>query len=306
MANRPGQKIKMTSIDELLCVPSTEGTTDVEVEAIYPFENHPFKVLDDEKMDELVESIKANGILTPVIVRPDDEGTYEMISGHRRLHAAKKAGLRKVPAIIKEVTDDEATIMMVDANVQREEILPSEKAFAYKMRYDAMRRQGGRPSKNNSSQVGRDFQTDVVLAKEVGESRNQVHRFMKLTDLIPDLLDLVDEKKIPLMTAVEISFLSKQVQQWTYEYIKENGVIKWEMVTAFRREVDKENVTQQELINFYNSLKPVPSSKKKITLSERKLNQYFPGTMSVKDRENLIYELLAKWKEEQAFEEDEE
>lgn len=305
MANRPGQKIKMTSIDELLCVPSTEGTTDVEVEAICPFENHPFKVLDDEKMDELVESIKANGILTPVIVRPDDEGTYEMISGHRRLHAAKRAGLRKVPAIIKEVTDDEATIMMVDANVQREEILPSEKAFAYKMRYDAMKRQAGRPSKN-SYQVGTNYRADEELAKLVGDSKNQVYRFMRLTDLIPDLLDLVDERKIPLMTAVEISFLSKRVQQWTYEYIKENGIIKWEMVTAFRREVDKENVTQQELINFYNSLKPVPSSKKKITLSERKLNQYFPGTMSVKDRENLIYELLAKWKEEQAFEEDEE
>lgn len=306
MANRPGQKIKMTSIDELLCVPSTEGTTEIEVEAIYPFENHPFKVQDDEKMDELVESIKANGVLSPVIVRPDDEGTYEMISGHRRIHAAKRAGLRKIPAIIKEVTDDEATIMMVDANVQREEILPSEKAFAYKMRYDAMKRQAGRPSKNNSSQVGRNFQTDVVLAQQVGESRNQVHRFMNLTELIPNLLDMVDIKKIPLMTAVELSHLSKQVQKWTYEYIKENGVIKWEMVTAFRREVDKESVTQQEVINFYNSLKPVPSSKKKITLSERKLNQYFPGTMTPTDRENLIYELLAKWKEEQVYGEDDE
>ncbi len=305
MANRPGQKIKMTSIDELLCVPSTEGTTDIEVEAIYPFENHPFKVLDDEKMDELVESIKVNGVLTPVIVRPDDEGTYEMISGHRRLHAAKRAGLRKVPAIVKEVTDDEATIMMVDANVQREEILPSEKAFAYKMRYDAMKRQAGRPSKN-SDQVGTNFRADEELARLVGDSKNQVYRFMRLVELIPELLDMVDIKKIPLMTAVELSHLSKQVQRWTYEYIKENGVIKWEMVTAFRREVDKEHVTQQELITFYNSLKPVPSSKRKITLSEKKLNQYFPGTMSVKDRENLIYELLAKWKEEQEYEEDDE
>ncbi len=305
MANRPGQKIKMTSIDELLCVPSTEGTTDIEVEVIYPFENHPFKVLDDEKMDELVESIKVNGVLTPVIVRPDDEGTYEMISGHRRLHAAKRAGLRKVPAIVKEVTDDEATIMMVDANVQREEILPSEKAFAYKMRYDAMRRQGARKDLT-SSQVGTKLRADDELAKQVGESRNMVQRYMRLVDLIPELLDLVDIKKVPLMTAVEMSFLSKQVQRWTYEYIKENGVIKWEMVTAFRREVDKEHVTQQELITFYNSLKPVPSSKRKITLSEKKLNQYFPETMSVKDRENLIYELLAKWKEEQEYEEDDE
>ena len=125
MGQRVGQKIKMTSLDELLCVPEISGTTDIQVEAIYPFENHPFKVVDDEKMDELVDSIKANGVLTPVIVRPDDEGTYEMISGHRRLHAAKRAGLKKIPAIVKQVTDDEATIMMVDANVQREEILPS-------------------------------------------------------------------------------------------------------------------------------------------------------------------------------------
>ena len=125
MAKRPGQKITMTSIDELLCVPDTEGTIDIDVAAIYPFENHPFKVLDDERMEELTESIRANGILTPVLVRPDDEGTYEMISGHRRLRAAKKAGLRKIPAIIKEMTDDEATIAMVDGNIQREEILPS-------------------------------------------------------------------------------------------------------------------------------------------------------------------------------------
>ena len=242
-----------------------------------------------------------------------------MISGHRRLHAAKRAGLRKVPAIVKEVTDDEATIMMVDANVQREEILPSEKAFAYKMRYDAMRRQGARTdltssqngtkskrSTSSQNETKSGLRADEELAALMGESRNQIQRYLRLTELIPELLDLVDEKKIPLMTAVEISFLSKQVQKWTYEYIRENGAIKWEMVTAFRREVDKENVTQHELISFYNSLKPVPSSKKKITLSERKLNQYFPGTMSVKDRENLIYELLAKWKEEQAFEEDDE
>ena len=124
MPKRPGQKITMTSIDELLCVPDTEGTVDIDVKAIYPFENHPFKVVDDEKMDELVESIQANGILTPVLVRPDDEGTYEMISGHRRLHAAIRVGLVKIPAVIKEMTNDEATIAMVDANVQREEILP--------------------------------------------------------------------------------------------------------------------------------------------------------------------------------------
>ena len=134
MAGRAGQKIKLTSIDELLCVPETEGTIDLDVRAIYPFENHPFKVIDDEKMDELVESIKTNGVLTPVLVRPDDEGTYEMISGHRRLHAAKRAGLFRIPAIVKEMTNDDAVIARVDANVQREEVLPSEKAFAYRMK----------------------------------------------------------------------------------------------------------------------------------------------------------------------------
>ena len=142
MAGRAGQKIKLTSIDELLCVPETEGTIDIDIRAIYPFENHPFKVVDDEKMDELVESIKANGILTPVLVRPDDEGTYEMISGHRRLHAAKRAGLLRIPAIVKEMTNDDAVIAMVDANVQREEILASERAFSLKMKMDALNHRG--------------------------------------------------------------------------------------------------------------------------------------------------------------------
>lgn len=144
MAQRVGQKVKLSSIDELLGVPSTEGTVDLDVMTIYPFENHPFRVVDDEKMEELVESIKESGVLTPVLVRPDDEGTYEMISGHRRLHAAKRAGLRKIPAIIKEMTNDDATIAMVNANMQREEILPSERAFALKMKMDALNHQGKR------------------------------------------------------------------------------------------------------------------------------------------------------------------
>ena len=165
MAKRPGQKITMTSIDELLCVPDTEGTIDIDVEAIYPFDNHPFKVIDDERMEELTESIRTNGVITPVLVRPDDEGTYEMISGHRRLRAAKRAGLRKIPAIIKEMTDDEATILMVDSNIQRENLLPSEKAFAYKMKMDALKHQGHR--------------SDLTL-DQVGPKLNQT--------LLPDVL----------------------------------------------------------------------------------------------------------------------
>ena len=293
------EKIHFASVDELLGAPvNKEGTEEIRVDQIFPFENHPFKVIDDEKMEELVQSIEANGVLTPVLVRPDDEGTYEMISGHRRLHAAKRAGLTVIPAIVKEMTDDDATICMVDSNVQREEILPSEKAYAYKMRYEAMRRQAGRPSKN-SSQVGTNFRADTELAKQMGESRNQVQRFMRLTELIPDLLDYVDMKKIPLMTAVELSYFSMEQQEWIYEYIKENGMIKWDQVTALRREEDMETLTQDKLIKFFNEIRTPVMTQQKVTIPERTLNKYFPKTMSVSQREKVILELLEKWKSEQ-------
>lgn len=293
------EKIHFASVDELLGAPvNKEGTEEIRVDQILPFENHPFKVIDDDRMEELVQSIEANGVLTPVLVRPDDEGTYEMISGHRRLHAVKRAGLSVIPAIVKEMTDDEATICMVDSNVQREEILPSEKAYAYKMRYEAMRRQAGRPSKN-SSQVGTNFRADTELAKQMGESRNQVQRFMRLTELTPDLLDYVDMKKIPLMTAVELSYFSIEQQDWIFEYIKENGMIKWDQVTALRREEDLESLTQEKLIEFFNGFRTPVLTQKKITIPERTLNKYFPKTMSVSDREKVIFELLEKWKSEQ-------
>ena len=305
MATRPGQKIKMTSIDELLCVPETEGTTELDIRAIYPFENHPFKVLDDEKMEELVDSIKANGILTPVIVRPDDEGTYEMISGHRRLHAAERAGLTKIPAIIKELTDDESTILMVDANIQREEILPSEKAFAYKMKLDAVKRQAGRPKKltkeelaNNSAQVGRNLESADLVAQQVGESRMQLRRYIRLTELIPELLEWVDAKRVPLNTGVEMSFFSREVQGWLYEYCRENGIPKWNEIADLRTVTNQTELTQEQLIQYLCKNQPTPPDPKKITFTQRKLNQYFPKYMSVNEREQIIIELLEKWKEE--------
>ena len=169
---RPGQKVRMVSVDELLGVEGEESSLELEIEKIQSFQNHPFKVVDDDKMEELVNSIRQNGVLTPVLVRPTDDGGYEMISGHRRMHAAQRAGLRKIPAIIRELTDDEATIVMVEANSQREEVLPSEKAFAYKMRYEAMKRQGSRRDLT-SYQVGTKLRADEELAKDVGESKNQ-------------------------------------------------------------------------------------------------------------------------------------
>jgi ParB family chromosome partitioning protein len=208
VAKRVGQKIKMTSIDELLCVPSVAGCEEIEVAKIRLFKNHPFKVLDDEKMHELVESIMLNGVLVPVTVRSieDGDGDYEMISGHRRLFAVKEIGLARIPAIVKNYNDDEAVLSMVDSNLQREEILPSEKAYAYKLKYEAMKRQGKR-NDLTSSQLGKKLWADEQLAKDVGESRNQVHRFLRLAEVIPCILDLVDKKVRAVVTAVEISCL---------------------------------------------------------------------------------------------------
>ena len=298
MAKRPGQKITMTSIDELLCVPDTEGTVDIEVEAISPFENHPFKVVDDEKMEELVESIKANGVLTPVLVRPDDEGTYEMISGHRRLRAAKKAGLRKIPAIIKEMTNDEAVIAMVDANVQREEILPSEKAFAFKMKMDAIRHQGKSTDETLFPEETKSYSGDIV-GKSEGLTRTQVYRYIRLTELIPKLLDMVDEKRLALAMAVEISYFNKNVQQWLYEYIKENGMIKQEQIMELRPYREDKNMTQEQLINILVKSRSTTEKRKKITITERKLNKYFPAYYSQTEIERVIVGLLEQWKAEQ-------
>ena len=225
---RPGEKIKLISVDELLGVPNEEAAVEIRISEIVPFKNHPFKVLDDEKMQDLVSSIKQNGILTPVLVRSIGENHYEMISGHRRMHAAKLAGLELIPAFVRKLSDDDATIVMVDANLQREEILPSEKAFAYRMKYDAVKRKIGRPGKDGRVLNGRtvtvaekmsqnetiSVRSDLAGADQLGESRAQLQRYIRLTFLIRELLDLVDNKQIPLMTAVDISFIDEQTQKY--------------------------------------------------------------------------------------------
>ena len=208
MKNRSGEKIKLTSIDELLGVVNEESAMEIEIDKIHPFAGHPFKVIDDEKMQDLIDSIQENGVLTPVLIRPDNHDGYEMISGHRRMHAAQLAGLVTIPAIVREMTDDDAVIAMVDANIQREELLPSEKAFAYKMKLEAMKRQAGRPSKNNSGQNDQNLSGLVsrdVLAQQVGESSKQIQRFIRLTELIPDLLEMVDTKRLNFTIAVDLN-----------------------------------------------------------------------------------------------------
>lgn len=300
---RPGQKIKMVSVDELLGCAGEESSLEIDINRIQPFQNHPFKVVDDAKMDDLVNSIRQNGVLTPVLVRPTDDGGYEMISGHRRMHAAERAGLATIPAIIRELTDDDATIVMVEANSQREEILPSEKAFAYKMRMEAVKRQAGRPGKDNYSQLGNNFGTKTSseeLAKELGESKNQIFRFIRLTELIPELLEMVDTKKMPLVTAVDISYIDQKVQQYLYEYIKENGMVKSYQVTALRKYLeDYESISQSKMITVLNEMITGKTQSKSVHFTEKKLRKYFSSNYTVNDMEKIMIRLLEKWKSEQ-------
>lgn len=299
MKKRSGEKIQLLSVDELLGVPSGDPVTEIDVEKIYPFENHPFKVIDDERMEDLVESIRYNGVLTPVVVRPDDEGGYEMISGHRRLYAVNKIGLPTIPATIKEMDDDDAVIAMVDSNIQREEILPSEKAFAYRMRYEAMRRRAGRPGKN-SSQVGTNYRADEDLAKQVGESRNQVHRFIRLTEVIPELLALIDRGNIAIMTGVEISHLNPTIQRWLFEYIKDNGTIKSYQITALREVISyNPEITRDEATKIMNDNLPGRMPAMRVNFTSNQLRKYFPAYYSAQEAKAVIEEILANWKKEQ-------
>lgn len=295
MSSRVGQQIKMASIDELLGAPDMDGSIEIDIRAIYPFENHPFRVVDDEKMDDLVESIKLNGILTPVLVRPDDKGTYEMVSGHRRLHAARRAGLLKIPALVRELTTAEATILMVDANIQREEILPSEKAFALKMKMDAIKHQGKKLSNTLSTQWTMKRSGDIVGETE-GIAKSQVHKYIRLTELIPALLEMVDKKRLALSVAVELSYLSKTVQQWSFEYIYQKGMIKQEQLMELRKYRDKEDLTREQFLTVLDESMAYIKRAPKVTLSGRKLSKFFPAYYSRNEMEGIIFELLAKWK----------
>ena len=295
MKSKSADKIKMPSIDELLGVSGEESATDIEISRIHSFANHPFKVLDDDKMDDLVKSIKQNGVLTPVLVRPDKNNSYEMISGHRRMHAAIKAGLETIPAIVRDMEDDEAIVIMVDANIQREELLPSEKAFAYKMKRDAMKRQGIRTDLT-SCQNGTKFRADAAMAEQIGESARSIQRYIRLTELIPDLLDYVDKKRLQFTVAVDISYIDKEIQTWLFEYIKENGTVKAVQVAALRTALEVGPMTQAKMISILVNSQPGRKQEQKITLSEKKLRNFFSDKYTAEDMESVILELLDQWK----------
>ena len=299
---RPGQKIKLKSVEELLGVVNEESAMDIEIEKIRPFRNHPFKVVDDEKMQDLIESIRTNGILSPVLIRPVGNDRYEMVSGHRRMHAAQLLGQERVPAIIREMTDDEAIVKMVDSNIQREELLPSEKAFAYKMKREAMRRQAGRPKKENLDQNGPNLIGQAsrdILAQEIGESTQQIHRYIRLTELLPELLDLVDKKRLQFTVAVEISYIDSEVQKWIYEYIRENGQIRLNQITALRTQMQMGAISQSKMISVLNDSLPGRLPSTKLTFSDKKLRQYFPQEYTITQMRGVIEDLLAEWKMDQ-------
>ena len=298
MKNRTGEKVKLASLDELLGVVNEESAMEIEISKIHAFKNHPFKVLDDEKMQDLVDSVKLSGVLTPVLLRVDQNEEYEMISGHRRLHAAKLAGLTTIPAIVRELSDDDAVIAMVDANIQREELLPSEKAFAYRMKLEAMKRQGYRTDLTLSQNETK-LRSDEVLSKQVGESRAQVQRYIRLTELIPDLLDLVDAKKLNFTIAVDISYIDKEIQKWIYEYIRDTGFIKQNQISALREQLKVGSVNQVGMLTIFNKCMMVKNAPRTITFSEKKLTKYFPDTYTAEDMERVIESLLEKWMQEQ-------
>ncbi|WP_373215822.1 ParB/RepB/Spo0J family partition protein [Ruminococcus sp. 5_1_39BFAA] len=293
MKERVGQKIKLTNYEALLGVSNEESAVDVSIRDIHSFENHPFKVVDDDKMAELVESIKVNGVLTPVLIRPSKKTRgYEMISGHRRLHAAGLAGLSMIPAIVREMDDDTAVLAMVDANIQREELLPSEKAFAFKMKMDAMRHQGTSRHEVEKSEKW----TCEKVGEAGGIGGRQVQRYIRLTELIPELIEFVDKKKIQLSLGVDISYIDKEIQQWIYEYIKENGTVKPKQISALREECEKGVMTQPKLIMIMNNYQTGKTSGGKLTLSEKKLREYFPASYGSDDIKNVLFQLLDKWK----------
>ena len=244
-----------------------------------------------------MESIRANGILSPVLVRPIGNDIYEMVSGHRRMHAASLLGMESIPAIIREMTDDEAIVKMVDANIQREELLPSEKAFAYKMKMDAMRRQGERQDLT-SRQFVEKLSSDEI-GESVGMSGRQIQRFIRLTELIPPLLDYVDQKRLQFTVAVEISYIDPEIQKWLLEYIKDNGTVKLNQISLLRDQLQAGAMTQARMISLLNDSQPGKAPSSKLTFTEKKLREYFPASYTIPQMRSTIEALLSDWKQNQ-------
>ena len=276
-----------------------EQVQQIPIDELHPFTNHPFKVLDDEAMTRTVESIAQYGVLAPLIARPRPDGDgYEIISGHRRQYAAKLAGLETLPVIVRQMSDDAAVILMVDSNLQREHILPSERALAYKMKLDAMRRTSGRPSKENSRQLVGNFETADVVGKESGESGRQVQRFIRLTNLIPELLDMVDEKKISFNPAVELSYLDESQQRDFLEAMNDT-----QNAPSLSQAQQLKKMAQQGEFSYEKAFDVMGQEKKSekdtVTIKNETLRKYFPRSYTPKQMEEKIIQLLDAWQKKQ-------
>ena len=276
-----------------------EQVQQIPIDELHPFTNHPFKVLNDEAMTRTVESIAQYGVLAPLIARPRPDGNgYEIISGHRRQYAAKLAGLDTLPVIVRQVSDDAAVILMVDSNLQREHILPSERALAYKMKLDAMRRTSGRPSKENVSQIGTQKRSDQIMAEELGESRNQIQRFIRLTNLVPELLDMVDEKKISFNPAVELSYLDESQQRDFLEAMEDT-----QNAPSLSQAQQLKKMAQQGEFSYEKAFDVMGQEKKSekdtVTIKNETLRKYFPRSYTPKQMEEKIIQLLDAWQKKQ-------
>ncbi len=271
----------------------TDRIEKININTLIPFENHPFKARTGEEQTELMESIRANGMLVPIIVRSSSAGKYEIISGHRRVEACKKLGIDTIPAIVKELTNEEAVIAMVDANLQRENLLPSEKAFAYKMKIEAMKRKAGRPPKN-SSQVATNIDTAAEIGQQLGESRDQVYRYIRLTNLIPELLNLVDERRIAFTPAVEISYLPEREQRVLYEEIEyADATPSLSQAQRLRRFSEQGRLSVDTVFAVLSEEKP--NQKEQVRFMTEDIRKYFPKNYSNKDMQQTIIKLLENW-----------
>ena len=288
---------EMFSTEESRQEQKREQVQQIPIEELFPFKEHPFKVLDDEAMQRMVESVAQYGVLAPLIARPRPEGGYEIISGHRRQHAAELAGLDTLPVIVREMTDDAAVILMVDSNLQRENILPSERAFAYKMKLEALKNQGAR-SDLTSSQVGMKLQALDIVGQEAGESRNQIQRFIRLTNLIPELLDMVDEKKISFNPAVELSYLDEAQQRDFLQAMDET-----QNAPSLSQAQRMKKLAQEEKFTYEAAFAIMGEAKKdeldKVVIKNDTLKKYFPRSYTPRQMEDVIIKLLEQWQRRQ-------
>ena len=296
------KKVELASVDDLFSTEESradaqrEKVLEIPLSELHPFKDHPFKVKDDEAMMETADSIRQYGVLVPAIARPDPNGGYELVAGHRRHRASELAGKDTMPVIVRDLDDDQATIIMVDSNLQRESLLPSERAFAYKMKLEAMKRQAGRPSKENCSQLGNDFgrKSSEVLAEQVGQSKNQIFRYIRLTELIPELLDMVDEKKIAFNPAVELSYLKPSEQKEFLEamdYAQASPSLS--QAQRLKKLSQEGGCTLDAMCEVMNEIKK--DELDHVTIKNEVLRKYFPKSYTPKQMQDTIIRLLEKW-----------